>query len=194
MQFGDVMCPTDNHQIGLFLHGLIYAIQPEVIVELGTWYGYTSIVMALAAKEISHRKGRNYTPHITTIDAYGEWVDRPRDKHHPKIDDVIQFLKRYNVREYVTPLKGVAAKAAMDWEGSNIDLLFFDADHSYCGLTEEYYSWSPHVKQHGIMLFHDYYRQAGVRRFIEEKLRNEHVELVVLDTADKLGLVIARKL
>jgi len=166
-------------------------LQPEVIVELGTHYGHSTVCMALAAKEISTRLKWNYEPHITTIDSYGEWPDRI-DRYRIKVDEVKAIFNEYGVGDYITVIKSMTAEAGRSWDGPKIDLLFFDGDHTYKGLMEEYYSWVPHVRKGGLMIFR--YHERGIRRFIDEKLRNENVELIGLDTVDKFGLVIAHKL
>jgi len=56
------------------------------------------------------------------------------------------------------------------------DLLFLDGDHTYEGVAEDFRLWSPHVREGGLIAFHDTVvngtrDEPGVRKFVEELKR-----------------------
>lgn len=46
-------------------------------------------------------------------------------------------------------------KAAAQWDGREISMLFIDADHSYEGVKLDVDSWTPFLKSGGYVYFHD---------------------------------------
>lgn len=49
-----------------------------------------------------------------------------------------------------------SARAGAVWESGEIDLLFIDANHQTVGIEGDIKNWLGHVKQGGLILFHDY--------------------------------------
>jgi predicted O-methyltransferase YrrM len=62
--------PNVNPELGALLYGLVFATRPKVVVELGTWYGYTAIWMAKAMDFWHQYKGVKYQPVLITVDDY----------------------------------------------------------------------------------------------------------------------------
>ena len=61
-----------------------------------------------------------------------------------------------------TPLKlpnqilGDSSTIGKTWENEEIDFIFIDGDHTEEGLTKDIEAWFPHMKNGGIMGYHDY--------------------------------------
>jgi hypothetical protein len=51
--------------------------------------------------------------------------------------------------------KSTTAEYALTQKDNSVDLIFFDADHSFSGLKKEFNSWYPKIKIGGILIFHD---------------------------------------
>lgn len=51
-------------------------------------------------------------------------------------------------------IQGNSQEVAKNWT-KKISVLFIDGDHSYEGCKADIDSWYPHMKKHGVMLFHD---------------------------------------
>lgn len=67
------------------------------------------------------------------------------------------------------------------WDGSSIDLLFHDADHTFAKVTLDLEAWRPHVKPGGLIVLHDYddTRHVGVKPAADKALHDcERVLLV----------------
>jgi len=78
----------ENH-LGRTLHQLVLAMKPDLIVEFGVLYGYSSICMALALQKLGH--GR-----IIACDLWNDYAYKHGD---PSI--VNKNLKQYGVEDYV---------------------------------------------------------------------------------------------
>lgn len=52
---------------------------------------------------------------------------------------------------------GDSAQVGKDWTGGLIDMVFVDGEHTWDQVTADVQNWLPHVKQGGIMAFHDYH-------------------------------------
>lgn len=58
-----------------------------------------------------------------------------------------------------------------------ISVLFIDGDHSYQGCKTDIDSWYPHMKEHGVMFFHDHDESSpGVLQAAAEFVNNHKVE------------------
>ncbi len=58
-------------------------------------------------------------------------------------------------------------------EGSPIDVLFIDGDHSYAGVRADFELWSPLVRPGGLVLFHDILPHKHVAHCEVDRLWNE---------------------
>jgi len=60
------------------------------------------------------------------------------------------------------------------WSGL-VDIVFVDGDHSYTGCRGDIDAWLPHIKEGGIIAFHDYgSRWADVKRAVDEVFSNPY--------------------
>lgn len=51
--------------------------------------------------------------------------------------------------------KGDSVEVAKTYTEGKIDVLFIDGDHSYEGCKRDIDAWVPHLKENGVVLFHD---------------------------------------
>lgn len=95
-----------SHETDQFLYDLVVKKKPEVIVEVGASNGYSTIWLALAAKEINAK--------VITYEFVPE-----------KVRDLVSNLQKAGVIKYVTIIPDDANKRLGELE-ENIDLLFLD--------------------------------------------------------------------
>jgi len=77
-------------------------------------------------------------------------------------------MTELGLMKLIMPIKGDLSEIAKGWK-LPIDLLFIDSDHSFEGVKIAYESWYPHVKDGGMIAFHDYHpNKWGVKKFIDE--------------------------
>jgi predicted O-methyltransferase YrrM len=119
------------------LQGIVVAQRPDVVVEIGTYKGFTTACMALT--------GKIHKSEIWTIDLL-------RAGQEPNVEDIVG--KDHGVHF----IKGVRAQE-VNWEkegdGRPIDLLFIDGDHGEEPTREIWRKWSKLVAPGGIIVFHD---------------------------------------
>ena len=66
---------------------------------------------------------------------------------------------------------GDSAKIASIWPAEiQFSLILIDGDHFYKGVKADIEGWYPHLKQGGVMLFHDY-GTGGVDKAVDELVR-----------------------
>jgi len=69
-------------------------------------------------------------------------------------------------------------------DGKSLDVLFIDGDHSYNGVSSDFYTYSPLVKSGGVVAFHDVHEDlrfdysTWVTRFWEEVIKVHHTNYV----------------
>jgi len=116
------------------------------IVEVGSYHGKSAVNLAYAVRQ------RGGTAKIFCVDT---WMNTTIE-HAPNVDVFQHFLDNTAAyRDLITPLRGRSGDVGRDWNGSAIDAVFIDGDHSYDGVTTDIRAWVPKVKSGGLILFHD---------------------------------------
>lgn len=131
-------CPPKSHRG--FVEWLINRIKPEVTVELGVDYGYSSFLMALCQDNP-----------VYGIDCFDISV------HGPREDDDYQFVMSVKEKLGLNNLeiiKGYFDDVAKTWD-REINLLHIDGLHDYNNCKNDCDTWAPLVKENGVILFHD---------------------------------------
>ena len=117
-----------------------------VIVEIGTYLGWSAVLLAAAASSRTH---------IWTIDngtgrQIEHWLE-PGQEYRSLVESTFMEM---GYDDKITFLHGDSAE--VDWPPDReIDLLFVDGDHSYEGALADLIRWAPKVKLNGYMLCHD---------------------------------------
>ena len=130
--------PPKSHRE--FVEWLINRIKPEVTVELGVDYGYSSFLMALCQDNP-----------VYGIDCFDVSV------HGPREDDDYQFVMSVKEKlglDNLEIIKGYFDDVAKTWD-KEIDLLHIDGLHDYENCKKDCDTWAPLVKEDGVILFHD---------------------------------------
>lgn len=128
-----------------------------VLVELGTAYGRTTAVMALADRK------------VITIDNYTDPIQTLEKQEETKNQEILRTLPI----EFIT---GESTEIAKTFQDESIDLIFIDADHKYESVKADIDSWLPRVKKGGMVLFHDYDSWPGVTQAVDEAIKQEKLE------------------
>ena len=175
--------PNNNRDLGIFLYGLVFTTRPKVVVELGTWHGYTAICMAKAMQFWHKKKGEKYRPTLITVDNY---------EHSSMLTTETNFIL-HDVANYIYAICADTTKHGEYYQGDPIDLLFMDASHTYEGLEREHSVWFPHLAKSALVLIHDYHHHNGeVAAWVQEFAVREKQAYTLLETTDGLGLVMIR--
>jgi predicted O-methyltransferase YrrM len=130
--------PPKSHRE--FVEWLVNRIKPEVTVELGVDYGYSSFLMALCQDNP-----------VYGIDCFDVSV------HGPREDDDYQFVMSVKEKlglDNLEIIKGYFDDVAKTLD-KEIDLLHIDGLHDYENCKNDCDTWAPLVKEDGVILFHD---------------------------------------
>lgn len=130
--------PPKGHR--RFAEWLINRIKPEVTVELGVDYGYSSLVMALC------QDNPVYGIDCFDISKHGE----RQDLDYEFVMSAKEKLKLSNLEI----IKGYFDDVAKTWN-KEIDLLHIDGLHDYENCRNDCETWSPFLKEDGVIIFHD---------------------------------------
>lgn len=153
---------------------LVDAMRPKVLVELGTYKGYSFSVFCQAVKQLR-------LP--TRCYAIDTWLG---DEHAGFYgDEVYNELKSYIDEYYGTFARMVRStfdEAIDHFEDGSVDFLHVDGRHHYEDAKHDYTSWIPKLAANAVVLFHDINvreNQFGVFRLWNElKSQNPHFEFL----------------
>ncbi len=146
-----------------FASDLIVALQPSLIVELGTHWGEAYFTFCQTVQEhglsclcyaVDHWQGDEHAGH------YGEEV----------FEEVSQYNNRF-YRQFSYLLRRSFDEALTQFAEASIDLLHIDGLHTYDAVTHDFRNWLPKVKPGGFVLLHDIcprHQDFGVWRLWEE--------------------------
>jgi predicted O-methyltransferase YrrM len=128
-----------------------------VVVEIGSWKGKSSSVLAAGLLNKSN-------PSLFCIDPFGEdenpdYQERYYDPlsnqtNQQPIDQFRTNMGRCGVGDIVRAIKGYSFDSIQTWERP-IDVLFIDANHEYESVLRDFILWSPFVRPGGIVALHD---------------------------------------
>jgi predicted O-methyltransferase YrrM len=129
------------------LWGLVHSYPSPNVVEIGVFWGRTSIVLAAAAQRVGG--------YYWGVDKFGK--DCPQSRF-------IETLQKHGLP---FGLLG-AASATVPWENGPIDVLLIDGDHEEAGIAKDCEIWLPRIRPGGMVVFDDYddglAPHAGIKR------------------------------
>jgi hypothetical protein len=143
-----------------FAEWLVTQVKPEVTVDLGVDWGFSTFCFAMP------RIG-----HVYGVDTFEG--DQFTGGNHGSYEYVLNKQEKLIMKDNVTFIKGLFDEVAKTWD-KQIDILHIDGDHAYESVKHDYETWSPFVKENGVILFHDTCIEElngnhyGVKKFFEE--------------------------
>jgi len=161
-----------------------------VVVEIGSWQGKSSLVLAKAIQ-------RKADPVLYCIDPFDASGDaRSHADYHSREAELTRTLRevfednmrKHQVESVVRILPGYSHEFAPGF-GEPIDLLFIDGNHEYQCVRRDFRDWSPLIKIGGFVALHDA-TKAGPSRVIAEEIVGSPLWTV---TSRTRGLFVARR-
>lgn len=140
-----------------FLAEMVMKNKPAVIVEIGSYAGGSTMILA----EFASRYGGK----VFAIDPF-------HSDNRPKYESSYEAEFDANTARWAHHIeKCKGSSGEIPWQRP-IDMLFIDGDHSYEALARDLSRFVPYVKSSGIVALHDYKQsgKVGVRRNVDEKL------------------------
>jgi MMP 1-O-methyltransferase len=128
-----------------------------VIVELGSWQGKSSVLLAAGVCGTRNARvfcvdpfGADENPQYQA-DFYGPLAAK---MSHSLEQGFERNIRRCGLAHIVHVLKGYSYEVVRNWKDP-IDVLFVDASHDYGRVHRDFSLWSPFVKLGGIVALHD---------------------------------------
>ena len=119
-----------------FAEWLVERTKAKVIVNLGVDFGYSPFVFATAGK-----------PHGAEVFGIEFFEER-------KAFDKVTELAKANDLDNLSILRADFDSVAKLWCKA-IDILHIDGNHTFDSVKNDFEMWSPHMRQDGVILFHD---------------------------------------
>jgi predicted O-methyltransferase YrrM len=142
-----------------FAEWLVSYMKPEVTVDLGVDWGYSTFSFALPrigkVYGIDNFSGDDF---IGSVNSY-PFVDMKKDKLH--------------LQDNLTFIKGDFNEVAQTWD-KKIDILHIDGSHHYEDVKKDFETWSKFLNDDGVILLHDTCIESlngneyGVKKFFDE--------------------------
>jgi predicted O-methyltransferase YrrM len=186
--------------LGRFLYTLVRLLRPSVLVETGTFLGYSAICIGQALKDNAHG-------HLHTFDVFA-------GEHYSNVfggqlsgGEIEQKIKSHlhlaGLEKWVS-LHAGDSPAEIEKLFSELtdrpDFAFIDGDHRISGCMADWAAIEPLLEPAGIVLLHDTDIEASGwlgPRYLIEKLREQAPQkfsLVNCHTGDQFGLAMIQKL
>lgn len=122
-----------------FANWLVKHMQPQTTVDLGVDYGYSTFALA------ENNPGTVYGVDMFEGDrgaTYGSTLEQAQGYCDELGLTNVEFIK------------DTFAAVAQRWDRP-IDILHIDGTHTTAAVTEDYNHWAPHMREGGVILFHD---------------------------------------
>lgn len=154
--------PVDRASLG----GLVRraARQGMLAIEVGSWFGLSTSVIARIARE--------FNGVLYCVDHWQGSSAEANELARAGETDVFQGFKSNMVRlglwKHIRPMMMPSMDAARIFRDETADLVFIDADHRYEAVLEDIRGWLPKVRSGGIICGHDYGGHPGVVRAVNE--------------------------
>lgn len=141
-----------------FAQWIVKRKNPEVIVDLGVDYAYSTFSFAIPK-----------IGHIYGIDSFEGDVHAGKRVASESYQFVEEKKKEYGF-DNITFIKGYFDDVAKDWD-KEIDILHIDGLHTYECVMNDFATWGKFVKDDGVILMHDtkvFHGTFGVYKLFEE--------------------------
>ncbi|MEN8174631.1 MAG: glycoside hydrolase family 99-like domain-containing protein [Pseudomonadota bacterium] len=130
-----------------FAMELVKRLEPETLVELGTYSGSSLFAFCRAAEL------RGLTTKCHGVDLW------EGDIHMGRFEEsLFEEISRYTADRFpdsAVLVRKLFDDAAQDFADGSIDLLHIDGTHTLEAVSNDYHTWLPKMSERGVVLFHD---------------------------------------
>jgi predicted O-methyltransferase YrrM len=178
---------TGNLGFGYLYYGLTRLYQPEVVVCIGSYRGFSPVCFAMSLAD--NHKGFCYFIDPGKVDNY--W-------HKPS--NITWLERTFGIHGWWQHIRKTSQQVIDEGDIPHpIDILFIDGDHSYEGVKFDFDHFGPQVRVGGLILLHDStnagkgFTKWEVKKFLEAEVYGSAAyQPFVLPFA--AGLTLVRKL
>jgi predicted O-methyltransferase YrrM len=137
-----------------------------VVVEIGSWRGRSTIILACASKNANK-------PGVFAVDPFGKpekMVVKPeynlwqQQNVYDTYEDFLKNIQVAGMSDVVTPIRGMSEDAVEVYRekyNHPIRFLFIDGCHQREYVQKDWDLWSPFVMRGGAVAFHDAWSRIG---------------------------------
>lgn len=163
--------PPDAHA----LYCIVREKQPSVILEVGTFVGFSTSLMAQALKD--NGKGKIYCidPNLKHLSVKSPILHAKKMLESLQLDGYVEIHEGFfsEPRGGTDPDKPVLGKRISDIVPS-VDLAFIDGDHATTAVLQDFMLVLPHMQKISTVLFHDiksvYTVRQGILTFFQDNI------------------------
>lgn len=145
--------------------------QKNVIVEIESYQGRSTVILALGSKLGGKNRVYSIDPHLDFHDIRGAFFTSK------DMSALYSNLTKSSVGDTVGVITLKSQKAAGAWEERNIGLLWIDGDHRYTSVRADFEAWSVFVVKGGIIAFHDI-DLPDINLLINELVKSKQLEQI----------------
>jgi hypothetical protein len=134
------------------MFGTMRAEPPQVIVEIGSYLGRSTVFFGLCLKQL------NPSGRVVAIDPHTgdrQHLDALAVDELPSFQLFEQHCRAAGVQRWVDARRATSLEAAEGWS-EPVDLLYIDGWHSYEAVLDDGRAWLPHLSERGVVFFDDY--------------------------------------
>ncbi len=178
------------------LFGLTRGRAPQrdaVVVELGSWQGKSSVLLAAGMR---HKQN----PRLFCVDPFGSdensayqetfYAPLTSKMRRSLQETFLRNIQRCGFSGMVHAVKGYSFEVVRSWR-EPIDILFIDASHEYAAVHRDVLEWAPFLKVGGTIAMHDVSPTwPGPSRVMAEDLQPPYFD--ELEQADSLVWAVKR--
>ena len=143
---------------------LLYSLAKEcngcgVIVEIGSWKGRSTILLAKGSKAGQRVRIYAIDPHEGSAE----------DERLNTFDEFKKNIANAQVEDIVVPIVKTSEEAANDFL-EPCALIFVDGSHKLSSVKQDFVLWYPKLIEGGVIAFHDTLDMAGPRTVVKDSL------------------------
>lgn len=185
-RLNDSKLPWTGHTF--FAYDLVSNMQPEIVVELGTFKGTSFYSMSQAVKD------KDLQSKLFAVDTWAG--DENTGYYGDDIYEIVKTIMRKTYRDIPARLLRMTFDEALDeFKKKSVDILHIDGLHTYDAVKHDYDSWKTKVKDDGVIMFHDIsIADYGVWRvWNDAKDENPNALAIEFKHSAGLGVLIKNK-
>lgn len=183
---------TSRLELSLLYHLARAADGPGRVVEIGSYLGRSTIVLARAMIDTGREPVVAVDPHTSALGFEGEQAVDTKETF-------LSNIRKAGVEDHVELRHTTSVDGARSWEGEPIRLHFVDGWHTREAVLEDVRSWAGYFTDRCCVVFDDYLQIRGVREGVDELAAGGEVgpaklivgKMVAFGPADILGRIPA---
>jgi len=133
------------------------------VVEIGSWHGRSTIVIARALQARGEGLVYAIDPHSGTAIHAAEGVT---DTYQAFLENI----QKAGVADYVRPIRALATVARSQFAARSVDVLLVDGAHEYDDVIRDIEDWSSALADVASVAFHDARSEESVMRAISDRV------------------------